>query len=251
MIRIRNLHKTIKRQRILRGVDLDIVEGETLVVIGRSGGGKSILLKHMLGLMQPDSGEVLYHNRNLVGLTEEELLPLRKEMGMVFQNGALFDSLTVGQNVGFSLIEKERLPAAEVSRRVEEALAMVGLRGQERKMPAELSGGMKKRVALARAAISQPKLMLYDEPTAGLDPMMSDSINKLILRLGSAQKMTAVVVTHDMVSAYAIANKIAMLHEGRIYCVMTPEEIQRQTDPVIHDFVHGISGETIDTPAGA
>ncbi len=245
MIRLKNLHKSIKRQKILRGVDLTIEQGEKLVVIGRSGGGKSVLLKIILGLMQIDSGEVWYENKNVTGLREQELVPLRREMGMVFQNGALFDSMTVGENVGFSLTERDHLPAAEVKLRVTEALAMVGLQGQERKMPAELSGGMRKRVALARAAISKPKLMLFDEPTAGLDPMMSDSINKLIIRLCRERQMTAVVVTHDMVSAYEIADKIALLHEGRIYCQMTPQELQAQKDPIIHDFIHGISGESV------
>ena len=243
MIRLKNLHKSIKRQKILRGIDLTIEQGEKLVVIGRSGGGKSVLLKIILGLMQIDSGEVWYENTNVTGFREQELVPLRREMGMVFQNGALFDSMTVGENVGFSLTERDRLPVEEVKLRVTDALAMVGLQGQERKMPSELSGGMRKRVALARAAISKPKLMLFDEPTAGLDPMMSDSINKLIIRLCQERQMTAVVVTHDMVSAYEIADKIALLHEGKIYCQMTPKELQAQTDPIIHDFIHGISGE--------
>jgi len=245
MIRLKNLHKTIQRQPILRGVDLDIEAGEKMVIIGTSGGGKSVLLRHILGLMRPDSGEVWYKDVNLTALTEAQMTPLRREMGMLFQNGALFDSMTVGENVGFSLTERQRVPAAEARQRVAHALAMVGLAGQEGKMPSNLSGGMRKRVALARAAISQPQLMLYDEPTAGLDPIMADSITKLILRLSNDQKSTAVVITHDMASAYQMADTIAMLHQGKIYCRMTPKEIQASDDPVIHRFVNGISDEPV------
>lgn len=243
MIRIQNLHKTIGRQKVLRGVDLEIRDGEKLVVIGTSGGGKSVLLKHILGLMHPDSGEVWYGDREITRLSEVQLIPLRREIGMVFQNGALFDSMTVGDNVAFSLLERQEEPETNVKKKVTEALAMVGLQGQEKKWPSDLSGGMRKRAALARAAISCPKVMLYDEPTAGLDPIMADSIDKLILRLCAEQKSTAVVVTHDMKSVFAIADRIAMLHEGRIYCIMTPREMQASRDPILHRFINGISDD--------
>jgi phospholipid/cholesterol/gamma-HCH transport system ATP-binding protein len=250
VIRIKNLHKTIGRQKVLRGVDLEIHDGEKLVVIGTSGGGKSVLLKHILGLMQPDSGEVWYGDREVTRMSELELIPLRRELGMVFQNGALFDSMSVGENVGFSLIEQQRLPAAEVKKKVAEALAMVGLKGQENKWPSDLSGGMRKRTALARAAVSYPRVMLYDEPTAGLDPIMADSIDKLILRLCAEQGSTAVVVTHDMKSVYTIADRIAMLHEGRIYTILTPKEIQASQDPIIHRFINGISDDEVTQSPG-
>jgi len=241
MIQVKGLYKSIAGQEILRGVDLEVQTGETLVVIGRSGGGKSVLLKHLLGLMEPDAGTVWYDGTNLTALDEREMIPLRREMGMVFQNGALFDSMTVRENIAFPLVERECLLAGEVEQRVERALEIVGLSGHGEKMPSSLSGGMKKRAALARAAISLPRIMFYDEPTAGLDPILSDSISKLIARLSKELKMTAIVVTHDMASACQIADRIAMLHEGKIYALLTPAQLQASTDPVLHDFLHGIS----------
>ncbi|SDU04753.1 phospholipid/cholesterol/gamma-HCH transport system ATP-binding protein [Verrucomicrobium sp. GAS474] len=241
MIQVKQLRKSISGQEILKGVDLEIRTGEILVVIGRSGGGKSVLLKHLLGLMLPDAGEVWYDGTNLTELDEPELLPLRREMGMVFQNGALFDSMTVGENIAFPLVEREHLTQAELQCRVDRALELVGLAGHGDKMPSDLSGGMRKRAALARAAIGKPKIMFYDEPTAGLDPILSDSISKLISRLSRDLSMTAIVVTHDMASACQIADRIAMLHEGKIYALVTPAELQASTDPVLHDFLHGIS----------
>ncbi len=241
MIQVKGLYKSIAGQEILRGVDLEVRTGETLVVIGRSGGGKSVLLKHLLGLMEPDAGEVWYDGTNLTALNEREMIPLRREMGMVFQNGALFDSMTVSENIAFPLVERECLLADEVDQRVARALEIVGLSGHGEKMPSSLSGGMKKRAALARAAIGRPRIMFYDEPTAGLDPILSDSISKLIARLSKELSMTAIVVTHDMASACQIADRIAMLHEGKIYALLTPAELQASTDPVLHDFLHGIS----------
>ncbi len=241
MIRLQNLHKTIGRQRVLRGVDLEIRDGERLVVIGTSGGGKSVLLKHILGLMRPDAGEVWYGDKEITRLSEVEMVPLRREMGMLFQNGALFDSMNVGDNVAFSLVERQDHAPDEIRKKVSEALTMVGLKGQERKWPSDLSGGMRKRAALARAAISKPKVLLYDEPTAGLDPIMTDSIDKLILRLSQEHGSTAVVVTHDMKSAFKVADRIAMLHEGRIYGIFTPKELQESRDPILYRFVNGIS----------
>lgn len=244
LLSLQNVHKTLGRQHILKGVNLDVMEGENMVIIGRSGGGKSVLLRHIMGLLSPDSGHVYYRKRDLAPLSDEELTPVRKEMGMLFQNGALFDSLSVGENVAFSMREEGKASESEIHKEVQRALKIVDLPGQENKMPSELSGGMRKRVALARAAISRPKLMLYDEPTAGLDPIVSDSINKLILRLGDEYNMTALIVTHDMVSAYEIADRIAMLHEGKIYCVEKPEVVQQSEDPIIKRFVRGISLES-------
>lgn len=244
LLNLKNVHKRLRTQHVLKGVDLQVHEGENMVIIGRSGGGKSVLLRHIMGLLSPDSGEVWYRDKNLATFSDEEMTPIRREMGMLFQNGALFDSLSVGENVAFSLREEGKLKEQEIKAEVHRALKIVDLPGQETKMPSELSGGMKKRVALARAAISRPKLMLYDEPTAGLDPIVSDSINKLILRLGDEYNMTAIIVTHDMVSAYEIADRIAMLHEGKIYCVETPGVIQQSEDPIVKRFVRGISLES-------
>jgi phospholipid/cholesterol/gamma-HCH transport system ATP-binding protein len=241
LVRLVGVEKKLGRQKVLRGVSLEIREGEKMVIIGRSGGGKSVLLKHILGLMQPDAGEVWFRNQNLVNLTEEQLVPLRKETGMLFQNGALFDSLTVGENVAFPLREKGGIGEEEIRDEVVRALKIVDLPGQEGKWPAELSGGMRKRVALARAAIARPALMLYDEPTSGLDPVVSDSINKLMIRLGKELNMTSVIVTHDMVSAREVGDRIAMLHEGRIYVVDEPRAVLESQDPVVKRFVNGIS----------
>lgn len=241
LLRLKNVQKRLRQQLVLKGVDLEVSEGENLIIIGRSGGGKSVLLRHIMGLFHPDEGEVWFDDKEVSALREEELAPVRKHMGMLFQNSALFDSMTVGENIAFPLREERKWSEAEMAEKVKKGLQLVDLPGQENKMPAELSGGMRKRVALARATVSLPRLMLYDEPTTGLDPIAADSINKLILRLGEALNMTAIVVTHDMTSAYEVGDRIAMLHEGKIYCVKTPEEIQTSEDPVIHRFVRGIS----------
>jgi phospholipid/cholesterol/gamma-HCH transport system ATP-binding protein len=247
LVRIIGVERKLGRQQVLRGVNLEIREGERMVIIGRSGGGKSVLLKHIIALMQPDKGEIWFRDHNLATMKEEDLVPLRADTGMLFQNGALFDSLTVGENVAFPLREKGRLsgkPIAgekEIRDEVERALKIVDLPNQGHKWPADLSGGMRKRVALARAAIAKPALMLYDEPTSGLDPVVSDSINKLMIRLGDELKMTSVIVTHDMVSAREVGDRIAMLYEGKIYAVDEPAVILASKDPVIHRFVNGIS----------
>jgi len=212
-----------------------------MVIIGRSGGGKSVLLKHILGLMRPDAGQVWFRDKDLAQLGEEEMVPLRKETGMLFQNGALFDSLSVGENVAFPLREHGNFDEKHIQSEVARALKIVDLPNQERKWPSELSGGMRKRVALARAAIAKPALMLYDEPTSGLDPVVADSINKLMVRLGKELNMTSVIVTHDMVSAREVGDRIAMLYEGRIYCVDKPGVILESQDPVVKRFVNGIS----------
>jgi phospholipid/cholesterol/gamma-HCH transport system ATP-binding protein len=241
LVRLVGVEKTLGRQKVLRGVDLEIRQGEKMVIIGRSGGGKSVLLKHIIALMRPDAGQVWFGDSDLAQMNEEQLVPLRKETGMLFQNGALFDSLTVGENVAFPLREKGVSDEAVIEAEVARALKIVDLPGQEEKWPSELSGGMRKRVALARAAIAKPALMLYDEPTSGLDPVVADSINKLMVRLGHELKMTSVIVTHDMVSAREVGDRIAMLHEGRIYCVDEPRVLLESKDPVVHRFVNGIS----------
>ena len=241
LVRLVGVEKKLGRQKVLRGVDLEIRQGERMVIIGRSGGGKSVLLKHNIALMQPDAGQVWFRDKDLAQMNEEELVPLRKETGMLFQNGALFDSLTVGENVAFPLREKGGIKEDEILSEVARALKIVDLPGQENKWPSELSGGMRKRVALARAAIAKPALMLYDEPTSGLDPVVADSINKLMVRLGHELKMTSVIVTHDMVSAREVGDRIAMLHEGRIYCVDVPKVVLESEDPIVKRFVNGIS----------
>jgi len=244
IVRLVGLEKRLGRQKVLRGVNLEIREGERMVIIGRSGGGKSVLLKHILGLMRPDAGEVWFRDKNLVNLTEEQMVPLRKETGMLFQNGALFDSLSVGENVAFPLRERGGASESEIQAEVERALKIVDLPHQDRKWPSELSGGMRKRVALARAAIARPALMLYDEPTSGLDPIVADSINKLMVRLGKELNMTSVIVTHDMVSAREVGDRIAMLHEGKIYVVDEPAAVLESQDPVVKNFVNGISDQS-------
>ena len=240
MIEARNLNKKFGSQRVLDGVNLCIREGESVVIIGRSGGGKSVLLKHLVGLIKPDSGDVIIDGENIVGMNERRLLDVRHKFGMLFQGAALFDSLTVAENVGFAL-RRENLAEEETSRRVSEALEMVDLAGIEKKRPAELSGGMRKRVGLARAIVYRPEIVLYDEPTTGLDPIVSDSIDQLIVRVRDRLNVTSVVVTHDMRSARRVGQRILMLHQGKIYAEGTPEQIFSSTDPTVHRFVNGIA----------
>ncbi len=241
MIELIGLKKSFDRNQVLDGLDLTIETGETLVIIGRSGCGKSVLLKHIIGLLKPDEGKVSIDGRDLDTLKEEELNRLRIKIGMVFQGSALFDSLKVGENVAFSLAEHRRLPASEVRSIVAEKLRMVGLTGIESQMPAELSGGMRKRVALARAIANDPDIILYDEPTTGLDPIMADAINELIARLNRQLRVTSVVVTHDMTSAYKVASRIAMLYEGNIVGLGTVDQIRNSGDPVVRQFITGSS----------
>ncbi|MBU4479144.1 MAG: ABC transporter ATP-binding protein [Candidatus Omnitrophica bacterium] len=239
MIRINSLHKMFDEQPVLHGVDLEINEGETLVIIGRSGCGKSVLLKHMIGILRPDSGEVFIDGQNISRLKGNDFVRLRMKFGMLFQGAALFDSLNVYENVGFALIEHTNLKEAEIRERVRRALESVDLAHIEQKKPAELSGGMKKRVGLARAICNNPRIILYDEPTTGLDPIMADMINELIIRLHRQLRVTSVVVTHDMTSAYKVATRIAMLYEGKIVAQGTPDEIKNTKDPVVRQFITG------------
>ncbi len=241
MIEVRNLVKNFGAHTILNGVNLRVETGESVVIIGRSGGGKSVLLKHLVGLLSPDDGEVLIDGEDICGLNERQLLRVRGKFGMLFQGAALFDSLTVAENVSFALRRERKCSPDEIRNKVAEMLDMVELSGTEDKKPSELSGGMRKRVGLARAIIYRPQIVLYDEPTTGLDPVVSDSIDQLIMRVRDRFKVTTVVVTHDMRSARRVGQRILMLHEGKIYVDGTPAEIFSSTDPVVHRFVNGIS----------
>jgi phospholipid/cholesterol/gamma-HCH transport system ATP-binding protein len=243
MIAVRGLVKTIDRQEILRGVDLDVAVGETLALIGRSGGGKSVLLKHLIGLLRPDGGEIRVEGHNIIGMSERDLGTIRQKVGILFQGAALFDSMTVAENVAFPLREAGERDPKVLREKVHEMLEVVELEGHEDKMPESLSGGMKKRVGLARSIIRRPKCILYDEPTSGLDPVVSDSINRLIRRLQERFGITSIVVTHDMKSAFDVANRVAYLHEGRIYFYGTPDDLQRTSDPLLQDFLIGRSDE--------
>ena len=241
MIEVRSLTKKIGQQEILRGVDLEVRTGETLAIIGRSGGGKSVLLKHLVGLMEPGGGEIWIQGQNIIGMNERQLRAIRQKVGILFQGGALFDSMTVEDNIAFPLREAGERDAKILHSKVAEMLEVMEMEGEEAKMPESLSGGMKKRVGLARAIIRRPSCVLYDEPTAGLDPVVADSINRLIRRLQQRFGMTSVVVTHDMKSAFDVADRIAYLHEGRVYFHGTATELQRSTDPLIEDFLLGRS----------
>jgi phospholipid/cholesterol/gamma-HCH transport system ATP-binding protein len=241
MIRIEDLHKSFNNHKVLDGLSLDIEKGKTTVIIGRSGCGKSVLLKHIMGILKPDKGRIFIDSQDITTFDEKKLNSLRLRMGMVFQSSALFDSLSVGDNVGFALIEHQRLPREEVAKRVRESLAMVGLSGIENLMPAELSGGMKKRVALARAICIKPEIIIYDEPTTGVDPITADAINELIKSLHDKLEVTSIAVTHDMKSAYKIADMIAMLYRGKIIAYGTPEELNSTEDPIVYQFINGLS----------
>ena len=241
MIEVRDLKKSFGSNLILEGVGFRIEKGESVVIIGRSGGGKSVLLKHLIGLLKPDAGQVLVDDEDIVPMNERELLHVRRKFGMLFQSAALFDSMTVAENVAFAFRGDRSMPQQEITRKVTEVLEMVDLPGTEDKKPAELSGGMKKRVGLARAIIYQPAIVLYDEPTTGLDPIVSDSIDQLILRVRDRLDVTTVVVTHDMRSARRLGQRIMMLHERRIYATGTPDQIFQSEDPVVRRFVEGVS----------
>lgn len=249
MIEIRDLHKKLGSLDVLRGVSLSISTGESIVIIGRSGSGKSVLLKHIIGLIRPDQGSILVDGTDITRLDDEERRRMRRRFGMLFQGAALFDSMSVDENVGLGLREHTRLSGDEIDTKVRERLAMVGLDGIEEMRPASLSGGMKKRVALARAVAVDPEYVLYDEPTTGLDPITADAINDLIRNLQQRLRVTSIVVTHDMVSAFKVGDRIAMLHEGRIIFDGTPEEVQRTDDPIVQQFIRGDSGEAPFTPA--
>lgn len=239
MIELIDVSKNLGGKQVLDHMSLTVDEGETKVIIGRSGVGKSVTLKHIVRLLEPDRGEVKVEGKDVLSLHGKDLNELHKQIGLVFQGGALFDSLTVGENVGFILREHTDVPQAEIDKRVSESLALVGLYKIENYMPADLSGGMRKRVALARAICTRPKIILYDEPTTGVDPITADAINLLIDELHDKLKVTSIVVTHDMRSAYKIADRIAMLYEGKIIAEGTPDEIRYSHNPYVHQFITG------------
>ncbi|MDD5686321.1 MAG: ABC transporter ATP-binding protein [Elusimicrobia bacterium] len=241
MIKIVNLYKSFGRNTVLNGVNLEIKDGETITIIGGSGCGKSVLIKHIVGLLKPDSGEIYVDDMEITKLDEESLSEVQKKFGFLFQGAALFDSLTVGDNVAFGLRNLKNLPEDKISLKVKECLSMVGLEGIERMKPSELSGGMKKRVALARAIATDPKYIFYDEPTTGIDPIMADVINDLIIHLQKTLNITSIVVTHDMKSAYKISNQVAMLYEGKIIGSGSPDEIKMTDNQYMKQFTTGSS----------
>jgi phospholipid/cholesterol/gamma-HCH transport system ATP-binding protein len=241
MIEVRNLEKSFDGLAVLDGVSFRIETGESVAIIGRSGGGKSVLLKHLIGLLQPDAGDVRIDDESIVAMNERQLLRVRLKFGMVFQGAALFDSMTVAENVAFGLRRCAHLTEAEIARRVAEVLEVVDLPGTEDKNPAELSGGMRKRVGLARAIIYEPQIVLYDEPTTGLDPIVSDSIDQLILRVRDRLKVTTVVVTHDMRTARRVGQRVLMLHARKIYAAAAAEKFFASQDAVVRQFVDGVA----------
>ena len=242
-IRLEGIHKELGTQHVLRGVDLEIFSGETIVLIGASGGGKSVILKHITGLMRPDSGRVIIGNQDISKINEKGLAVIRQKIGVLFQNGALFDSMSVGQNVAFPLRERGEKNIKILTEKVTKALSLVGLEEHINKMPTALSGGMRKRVALARAMIAKPQSILYDEPTAGLDPVSTGSIDSLIIQMQKDYGITSVVVTHDMKSARRIADRIAFLRKGSVYFCGTAKEMEESDDPVITNFINGYPTE--------
>ncbi len=242
-IRIRGLTQKFGDDEVLRGVDLDVFHGETLVILGSSGGGKSVLLKHLPGLLRPTGGTIEVDGVEISKLHDRSLGPVRRQMGVMFQGGALFDSLTVAENVAFPLRESGLKDEEEIARRVTEALEIVKLPGEEDKLPSALSGGMRKRVALARAVVNKPACVLYDEPHSGLDPITADSIDHLIKHLQQERGITNIVVTHELRSVFRIADRVVFLKEGKVHWTGTPDELREAKDPVLKAFMEGDSGE--------
>ena len=239
MIKLIDVHKSFGPKRVLEGFTLDVAEGETMVIIGYSGSGKSVAIKHIVGLLEPDRGTVFVDGQEVPRLSRNELYALRSHIGYVFQFAALFDSLSICDNVAMGLRKEGRLSEREIMQRVGEALEMVDLPGVESKFPAELSGGMRKRVGIARAIARQPKYILYDEPTTGLDPVTSAIIDQLMIRMRERLRVTSIVITHDMRSAYTVGSRIAMLFEGKVRQVGTVNEIQHTSDPIVRQFIEG------------
>jgi phospholipid/cholesterol/gamma-HCH transport system ATP-binding protein len=238
MIEIKGLKKAFGSKQVLKGVDLSIPDNETLVIIGRSGCGKSVMLKHIVGLLTPDEGDVYVQGKLIRELKEKELYEIRKMFGFLFQGAALFDSMTVEENVMLPIVESgQKVSQSEMDKSVAEKLEMVGLPGIQKNKPSELSGGMRKRVGLARALVMNPQYILYDEPTTGLDPIMSDNIDDLIKELAGRLKVTSIVVTHDMFSVKNVADRVAMMHEGKVYFTGTPDELLNSKDQTIYDFI--------------
>jgi phospholipid/cholesterol/gamma-HCH transport system ATP-binding protein len=243
LIRFENIYKSFGSQVVLNGVSIAFTEGQTTVVLGPSGTGKSVLLKHIVGLLQPDAGQVYYRDERIDHLSDRDMSPIRKKIGFLFQLSALFDSMTVGDNVAFPLRTHSRLSKADIDDRVAERLAMVGMENSERKMPGELSGGQRKRVALARAIALNPELVLYDEPTTGLDPIRSDVINELILKLHEELKVSAIVVTHDLASAFKVGERMVILMGGGIIADGSADDLRSHRDPRVQQFITGRADE--------
>jgi phospholipid/cholesterol/gamma-HCH transport system ATP-binding protein len=241
MIKVEDLYHGFNGTEILKGVNLEVKKGERLAIIGRSGGGKTQLLRLIASLSKPKRGKVIVDGKDLVPLTERQLTPIRKKFGILFQQAALFDSMTVFENVAFPLEIEGKTSPKEIKSRVEEVLKLVSLTGHDKKKPGEISGGMRKRAGLARAIIDKPEIVLYDEPTSGLDPIIADSIDHLMLKLSEQFRVTTILVTHDIGSAFKVADRIAMLYEGKILESGTPAEIQKSKNPVIQKFIKGES----------
>ena len=239
MIKLVNLHKSFGKQKVLDGLNLDIEEEKTTVIIGRSGGGKSVLLKHIIGLLRPEQGQILIDGTDITKLNDRALNEIRKKFGMLFQEAALFDSMNVGENVAFPLREHTTMKEKEIRETVADRLRSVGLTGVEEKMPSELSGGMRKRVGLARAIAMRPRIVLFDEPTTGLDPIMTEAINRLIIETQKNLNLTCIVISHDIRSIFDIGHRIAMLYEGKIIENGTPDELQGSQNPVTRQFLAG------------
>jgi phospholipid/cholesterol/gamma-HCH transport system ATP-binding protein len=239
VIKVVGVRRSFGEQEVLRGLDLEIATGEILVVIGRSGGGKSVLLKHLIGLLRPDSGHIFVDDIDITRLGRNALDRIRERYGVVFQGGALFDSMSVYDNVAFPLREKTRLRTAEIRQRVEEKLAQVGLEEMGAKNPAEISGGMRKRVAIARALVTEPEVVFFDEPTTGLDPILVNTIHHLIVELHRKFRFTAIVVSHEIPEIFQIADRVAMLHDGVIVDSGTPGAIQASPNPIVQQFIRG------------
>lgn len=243
IVQLKDVHKSFAHQRVLRGISLEFATGQTTVVLGPSGCGKSVMLKHIIGLLRPDTGEVWFDGSRIDELRESQLVDVRRQVGFLFQMGALFDSMSVRDNIAFPLAEHTQLTAEQIDNRVMRVLGVVGLKEVVNKMPADLSGGQRKRIALARAIVLEPKVILYDEPTTGLDPIRSDVINELILKLQRELRVTSIVVTHDLASAFKVADHMVMLHEGRVCFRGTPEELRQSEDPIVRQFLRGEASE--------
>ena len=239
IIRVVDIHKSFSGATVLDGINLDIERGKINFIIGRSGGGKSVMLKLIIGLMKPDSGHIYLDDRDLAALDDREFNRVRMRFGMCFQEAALFDSMTVGENVAFPLTEHTRLKRKEIQRLVTEKLALVGLEGVENLTPSEISGGMRKRVGLARAMILEPEILLFDEPTTGLDPIMCEQIDEMIVSTQSKMNVTTIVISHDMAATLRIADYVAMIYQGRIVAYGNPREVRNSADPVVQQFLDG------------
>lgn len=239
VLSIQNIHKTFGTKKVHQGVSFDLYKGEILGLFGGSGTGKSVVLRSIIGLERPDKGKIIFEEKNIPSLTEHELIDVRTKIGFVFQNGALFDSMTVEDNLAYPLLEHTKLSVPEIQAKIKEMLALIGLSGSEKQLPANLSGGMQKRVGVARAIIMRPKIILYDEPTAGLDPFNTNRLIELMKRISELEGNTAIFVTHDIPAALKVADRIAILYNGRIHALDTTENIQKSKDPFVQAFLSG------------